>query len=310
MRKLQRQAMMWIWKKDLSNFKEPWLSFGNGSKTSGCTMGIFKPRFHWSRGTFSGGRVNILAIDFETTGFLAGKDRITEMGAMLFTWDPTTIGKLYEFNSLVWEPGYPKQISEVIEITGITDEMLESEGRSFHSCMDDLWKGCLETRRTVDFIIAHNKSFDQKFFEAEMKHINNEYMKDYFNKPWICTLNDVEHPKKFKCKKLSHLALDYGVTVDPESLHRAIGDVNVMVSMVQAGKFDLNRVAERLNLKGLTVRAMVPSPYGAKGDGGVGKEKAKACGFNWDGKHWVKQIKEDELEALQKELGYGCAIIG
>lgn len=255
--------------------------------------------------------MRILAIDFETQGFVPSKEcRITEIGAILFEWHGPGVIATYptsEFNRLIYEPGFPTQTEEIVELTGITDTMLQSEGVPFLTAVHELATSMGENE--FDFFMAHNRAFDEKFFKSEMDRVESFELKQVFNKKWLCSMNDIEHPKKFKCKKLSHLALDYGIPVDPGTLHRAVADVKLLVEIVVASKVDLNYIAGRSELKTITIRAVVPSPYGLKGDGGIGKEKAKSCGFNWDGKHWIKECKEEDIPREKEKLGYEVSII-
>lgn len=272
--------------------------------------------------------MRLCGIDFESTGFPATECRITEMGATLCTYaDGQIIQNSEEVNSLVWDASYPSQSQEVIDVTGITDEMLKADGKPFHVVLKQLvdmfmWLGW------PDFFIAHNKAFDEVLFKAEIQRnlgiISSEFDVSIYTKllntPWLCTLKDITHPKKFKSHKLAHLALDYGCPVDPNTLHRSIADVRLMLFMASRGKFDLAKMAALAKVPNVIIRALVPKPFGPQGDNGVGKEKAKACGFGWerppgcDGpivkNAWLKQVKENEVEKEKEALGgYEVAII-
>ncbi len=244
----------------------------------------------------------ICALDCETTGLDKTKDRVTELGAVFFnSEDWTTISV---FQSLVWDESYPPQTAEIVKITGITQDMLNKGGKTPESVWG-LFKNIFSVHK-VDAIIAHNAPFDKGFIEEELKRQELAPL----TAPWVCSIKDIKHTVG-QCRKLSHLALDYGIPVDPRILHRASDDVDLLIKMLKEAVQDFPTLIKRAGLKDVTIRALVPSPFGMGSDGGIGKDKAKACGFNWDGarKFWVKTVKEDELEQEERELGYKVAII-
>lgn len=261
--------------------------------------------------------MNMLALDVETQGFDPVKHPITEVGAIIF--DSVTLEELGRFSTLVWDESYAPQPEEIVEVTGITDEMLEAEGVSFEEALRAI-DNLIGEHGGIGAIVAHNAPFDQRMFYGALNRMNNlpeAVNAKYRNIPWICTIKDIEHPKRLKCMKLSHLALDYGVAIDPAVLHRADADCELILKMARAGKIDFTRALERSGIPDVVIRALVPSPFGAKGDGGVGKDKAKACGFSYGkagdvvvAQAWLKKVKENEVEKEQEALGYKVTIIG
>jgi DNA polymerase III epsilon subunit-like protein len=261
--------------------------------------------------------MRVLAFDCETQGFDFSKHRITEVGAIIF--DSTTLKELGRFNTLVWDESYAPQSEEIVQITGITDAMLKADGLPFSSALRVI-DTLIGEHGGVDYFMAHNAPFDKRAFLSELNRLDElpeAVSTKYAGLPWICTLNDIEHPSKFKSKKLAHLALDYGVTVNPKLLHRADADCELMIEMLREGKIDLENVIARSKLADVVIRALVPSPFGAKGDGGTGKDKAKACGFSYGkagdvtvAQAWLKKVKENEIEKEQEALGYKVTIIG
>jgi DNA polymerase III epsilon subunit-like protein len=268
--------------------------------------------------------MRICAIDFEATGLKVEEDRITEVGAVLFDIDrPEPIA---EYGTLVYSPDYPRLSEEVIEVTGITDLELIEKGISFSHALLGL-VSMFDKNSWPDYFLAHNKAYDENLFKAEMKrhkaillnHFAYSDLDGLFQIPWLCSIEDVQHPAKLRCKKLSHLALDYGLTVDPTSLHRAVDDVELLVRMCKHAQFDFEEIAARSKMPSVIIRACVPSPFGKSGDGGVGKDKARACGFSWQSvpgstevfkNCWVKKVKENEIDEEKKKLeSYEVAIV-
>ncbi|MBP5618454.1 MAG: PHP domain-containing protein, partial [Clostridia bacterium] len=100
-----------------------------------------------------------IVFDFETTGFSPAEERITEIGAVLMRG-----GEIVDtFSSLV-NPGKPIP-SRVVELTGITDEMVSVAPRE-----EEIFP------QFLDFVgdrlmVAHNAPFDMSFARAAAKRL-------------------------------------------------------------------------------------------------------------------------------------------
>ena len=257
-------------------------------------------------------------IDFETTGFKAGVDRPTEVGAVIF--NSLNFTNVMELNWLLWDENYPKQSPKIIEITGITDELLTSKGVPPPQAFKLLANALVE--HEVECLVAHNATFDKGFYLHEMKKLRGTLpdltVDHLLELPWVCSYKDIKHPEAFKSKKLGHLALDYGCSVNPEDLHRASGDVNLMIQMLAKARVNLEEMLGYSKVPDVFIRAVVPSPFGPRGDGGKGKDSAKACGFSWQSipgedwsiqNSWLKKVKQNEIEEVEKKLGYKTVIV-
>lgn len=239
----------------------------------------------------------VAGIDFETTGLETDKDRITEVGAVIFdtanNWAPVR-----EYNRLVWDPTYKPQVPEVIKVTGITDEMLQKDGVPFLTMFAEL----LEFLGGIETLVAHNAPFDSAILDHEgIRHGVHAHGFD-----WICSARDLKSNKQFKSWRLAHLALDYGVTVNPKLLHRAVDDVKLMGQMLAEAKADVNEMIKYMRTPDIIIRAVIPKPWE---DGGKGKDAAKERGYSWQQPRgsdktypncWVKIIKEDDLDEEQR----------
>lgn len=104
------------------------------------------------------------AIDFETTGFVWGKgDRIIEVSVVLYDPEGNEVDKV---DSLVKvdKPIPPA----IVELTGITDEMLALEGRPFADVMREVQalltrSVAAPTGQTDIILVGHNLQFDACF---------------------------------------------------------------------------------------------------------------------------------------------------
>lgn len=262
--------------------------------------------------------MNIIVIDFETTGVNHKVDRIIEVAAALLQIDDGVIQNKSDFSSLVWDPSYPELSEEIIALTGIENDTLKNSGRPMSVVVEGIWNLC--RGHQVEMFLAHNKAFDSNFFWSEMKR-NKDTISDppwsaFMQLPWACSIRDLPHTVRTKCRVLSHLALEYGLTVDPSDLHRAMGDVALLIRLLSAMKVDFDLLRDRLYKKSLVIKAVIPHP---KSDQGRGKDKAKACGFGWERLpgtdeanyplSWVKKVKEDEVEKEIETLGYKIQVL-
>lgn len=257
----------------------------------------------------------LLGIDFETTGIDTKKDRAIELGAVLFD---DTFTPVAQYSSYIWDDSVGPISEEITSITGITQKDVQTLGKPFDVVLRELHKDLLEDRK-IDGMLAHNAVFDKSIFRNEVERHNIGYATNLLVLPWVCSRQDLASNKKMRCQKLSHLALDYGVTVDPTTLHRAVADVRLIGQMLQAAKADWADMLRRATASKVIVRADVPSPFGPKGDGGRGKDLAKANGYRWEDpgdesgrkweKQWVKQILEFELDEEAKNSPFPVRVL-
>ena len=75
--------------------------------------------------------IRILGLDFETQNADPKTTNPTEVGAALYEVDieQNTWKKLFGFSQFIYEPHYPPQSQKIVELTGITDEILMSQGK-------------------------------------------------------------------------------------------------------------------------------------------------------------------------------------
>lgn len=239
----------------------------------------------------------VLGIDFEATGTDPNKDFITEIGAVLFDdedWFP-----LIQYSALI-KDGVDALSEEASEVSGITKEMLLESGVSFKEGITSMWRSLLP--HYPEYFVAHNKGFDEVLFKKEMARVFTEPL-EMLNIPWLCTMTELPHPERYKCRKLSHLALDYGVGIPyPSSLHRADQDVLLMGKMLKAGFYTVQSFLNFKNTKWVYIHADIVKPWV---DGGEQKDEAKKLGYSWERVQgmeepyfknmWIKRVAEKDL---------------
>lgn len=163
-------------------------------------------------------------IDFETTGLGPPADRIIEVGAVLVR-DGAIVGTFDE----LMDPGFtiPPFITS---LTGITNAMLR--GRPRPEAMMPRLRGFLGDH----VCIAHNASFDRRFFCAEM-----ELAGEAHERPFLCSmLLSRRLVPEVRSHKLGALVQHFGLGV-PEGMraHRALADALMTVGLWQRLMADL-----------------------------------------------------------------------
>lgn len=252
--------------------------------------------------------MKLLFLDFETQSDDPATTNVTEIGAILIETshsklDPeTALAKEWEksggyqelerYSQLVYHADYPPQTEEIVSITGITDQMLQKDGISPPQAFPPL----LKMVPKADYILAHNERFDHGVFNAQCRRLGL----DSFTPTWICTWQDVPYPKKYRCKRLSHLAYDHGIVKDASTLHRAINDVELLAELILT-KYKMADILAYKNIPWAYICAKIPAPWE---DNKVGVNQAKKLSFRWQEpsegmffeKKWVKRIKETDIE--------------
>jgi DNA polymerase III epsilon subunit-like protein len=243
----------------------------------------------------------VLGIDFETQDDQAETTNITEVGAVLVSFEPYALGEYYErkqvIGQLCYESNYPPQKPEIVELTGITDDMLRADGHS----KKEVFSMLLPLVEQADLVCAHNKKFDQAVFNAECRRQGIPIP----DKRWLCTLTEMPYPAKYTCKKLSHLAWEHDIEVDRKSLHRAEYDVQLMLQLVL--KYGLANVLAYADEPWVYFQAVIPAPWV---DQGIGKQKAQKMGYSWQSarhdervfdKCWVKRVKASQVDSERSQ---------
>lgn len=252
--------------------------------------------------------MKILGLDFETQCDKPATTRVTEIGAILYDWDPlrtsnqggTFLNPLEEierYSTLCYEPDYPPQSEKIADLTGISDEMLKTSGRSRLETFARL----ITLVHQADIVLAHKIAFDKTILESTGKLLGLGVPE----KEWLCTLTNFPWPTRLTCHKLSHLAYEHGILKDPATLHRAVNDIELMMELVFT-KYDFNEVLKYARAPWIYAKATVIEPWK---DQGRQTGAAKFLGFSFESvkgtdqpkwpKTWVTRIKgEEKFEKL------------
>lgn len=226
----------------------------------------------------------VIGIDFETTELEAGKNRVIEIGAVL--WDTDTGKPLKLMSELCHDDGISNPLPpEIEQITGITFDHLAKYGEA--SILAFQRMGFLLSKSEA--VIAHNAPFDRGFYEAEMKR----HSLPLIERPWIDTVTDLKYPGQVTTRKLSHLAAEHGF-LNPFQ-HRAVFDVLTMLRIFQ--QYNPSEALAYSQQPAVTLQAIVSYDD---------REKAKARGFRWaaEKRQWLKTVRLPDVEVEQSNAGF------
>jgi DNA polymerase III subunit epsilon len=235
-------------------------------------------------------KVGIL-LDVETTGLDTASDEVVELGMVKFSYHPdgTVAAVLDSFSSLN-EPS--RTIPEdAIMLHGITNEMaaghkIDAEAISAFAA-------------DAAIVIAHNAAFDRKFAER--------YWPTFANKPWACSVNQVEwRAHGFEGSRLGYLLNGIGLFHRP---HRAVDDCHALLEILAHTLSGTERSALSLlleNARRKTVRIWAEhAPFDLK-------DELKKRGYRWSPgdegrpKAWYIDIDEadrdDEIAYLRQSI--------
>ncbi|EIN14891.1 DNA polymerase III alpha subunit [Mycoplasmopsis agalactiae 14628] len=159
-----------------------------------------------------------VSFDIETTGLSPKFHEIIEFGAVDINQD-LKIGKVTQF----FIKPQAKIGAFTIELTGITQQMLDSEGLSIKEGLQRIYD-CLDGK----VAIAHNAKFDFNFLKEQFR-LNNM---PFPNVTVIDTLiaSRIGFPN-YKRHKLEDVASRLGVVYDPNVAHRGDYDAKVLANV-------------------------------------------------------------------------------
>lgn len=258
----------------------------------------------------------VLGLDFETTSLDIQKARIIEIGAVLFDVVDGEWNHAASYSSLVYDIGDDALAPETVKVTGITDADLQRDGRALIPSIKDL----LAISKEAEMVVCHNAQYDNGVLVANTKKrdidVHVPEVNLLLSLPWICSVMDIKSNRNYKCRTLSHMALDTGLAIDPSKLHRAIEDVRLMGAMLNERRIDPKEMLEYQSSPWVYLQAIIVPPWE---DGGNQKDAASKLGYSWEkargttepvfSKTWVKRVKESDVEDERKAAQFPVKII-
>ncbi|EQC51994.1 3'-5' exonuclease [Bacteriovorax sp. DB6_IX] len=235
----------------------------------------------------------ILGIDLEginenlvENGVNLQVDRVTEIGAVL--WDTRINAPIKIFSELVKERDKLPLTEEVIELTGIDEQLLDDHGLVGEEIKLALQRLALIMKK-ADYLMAHN---GEKYDRPMLAEMYKRYGLEMPNKIWIDTQNDIEYPRRISHKSMAALEHAHGF-INPFP-HRAVTDVLSMLKI--ASHYDYKRMALLASSPKVKIVATLRAPNW-KDKGQVEKfnkvkSKVSRARFQWDpsSKEWSKIV--------------------
>lgn len=192
--------------------------------------------------------IKVIYFDTETTGLNCRNCKIIEL-AMLTVVDGKVVDGYDEFIN-VGEALSPK----VIELTGITNDMLRNEGIDEGDVAIELKK-----RLTKDTImVAHNCQFDLLFVYFLLKrHFPDEADEIVSNVCWIDAVSVLKDRKDYPHKLIDAV---HHYNIEEVNFHRAIDDTKALYEVTMAMKRERDDIREYINVFGYNPK-YGPGPF-------------------------------------------------
>ena len=150
----------------------------------------------------------------------------------------------------IGEPISPK----VIELTGITNQMLKNEGKDEKTVANDLKERITDNT----LMIAHNCQFDLLFVYQLLKRNFPDEAEDIVsNLKWLDTVSVLKDRKEFPHRLID--AVEY-YEVEKVNFHRAIDDTKALYYVTLAMKKERDDLAEYINVFGYNPKYGVSGP--------------------------------------------------
>jgi DNA polymerase III subunit epsilon len=159
-----------------------------------------------------------IIFDLETTGLNAKSDEIIEIGAIRVNRDSNTHDT---FQALIRSDS--KISKDISELTGITQEMIDSKGEPLEQVFKDFMNFIGDHR-----VVAYNAEFDVKFIKSTAEKFGVKFDNDV-----SCALKMARRAwPSLKSYKLSELAKNIGIS--NKGAHRALIDCEITIHVYVA----------------------------------------------------------------------------
>ncbi len=225
---------------------------------------------------------SIVVFDTETSGLDFKNDKIIELAAVKLQKNER--GKVFadrEVDEFVRLPEGRTLDPFVVNLTGITDEMLLKKGISYEAAADIFYELITDG---PTLLVAHNAQFDLMFTRTLLrgKKIENTLK-------FLDTLTVYKDRRPYP-HKLENAIVAYGLEGKVQNSHRAIDDVKALVEVLMAMDMERPDLERYINLFGFNAK------YGISG------EQIKGVRYAPQAFHDKKTLVEQTLYSFVKNF--------
>lgn len=231
--------------------------------------------------------MRVLGWDLESTGLDVAKDRIIEIGAVLYDTDEKIPLSLV---SELIHPGPDVEFSpEYVSPTGLKGQHIVEFGESICLVLNQIEQ--MVNRHKPDAMVGHNLiGYDLPLLKHELERVAPFGCPNFLALPVIDTRHDLPFKKEPSSRRLTHLSADHGFINSFE--HRAVFDVMACLKLLS--HYDFAEVFAMSKIPFVTMRAKVSYDD---------RQKAKDLRYSWEEangtkypKWWVKAVRENAVE--------------
>ena len=192
----------------------------------------------------------IVVFDTETTGIDFKKDRIIELGAVALS----SGGETDAMDALIRLPEGQTLPIEIVNLTGITDQQLRSEGVSQQEAVEDFCRLFAGAERPL--IVAYNAQFDLNFMAGLLPPLGHL---DLLQKSRFLDALTVYKDRRDYPHKLCNAIEAYHLEDQVVNSHRAVDDARATVALLEAMAAERDDLDHYLDLFGFHAK------YGVSG---------------------------------------------
>lgn len=230
---------------------------------------------------YAGDEIEVVILDLETTGLDCETCEIIELGYIkaLISLSTGNVVEIRYCKSMFEQPKTPIT-DEILEITGISNEMVAGKVIPDHEVAEDL--------SSVQLIIAHNAQFDRGFFDKRFPNLSSM--------AWACSIKDMDWKKHgLEGNKLLYLLYQCGYFYEA---HRADIDCIATLRLFQDKPGAMLEILNEALKEQVRIHCYT-APFRVKDD-------LKARGYRWDTKaevnHWRIDIPAEDCNAEMQWL--------
>jgi DNA polymerase III subunit epsilon len=214
----------------------------------------------------------LLSVDVETTGLDINKDRVIEVGAVLFS---TGQSKCLESSGYLVKSDVPVS-EEITKLTGISQAAIDKFGYESEDALD----GLLDMMSRAEAMIGQNVI---RFDKRMIHNWASRHGKTLTEKLWIDTRTDLPGVEG---KTLSYMAADKGfLNLFP---HSALADCQTVLKLLEGHNID--DIVARAQSPVVILKAHVSYETNALA-------KKRRYGWNPEHKLWYKIVKQMDVAA-------------